>query len=129
MNKEEKKKRAILIADTIQMLLNQIDVFTSQMTEEDIAIMLESKEALEEKISYNQSAMALICALGGNYDSSEDEMKIETLNCLIKIIKVRNEYKEKVKQQKADMIKRNEKLNMMGIKKRRAGLWKKKKKH
>jgi len=115
MSEEEKKQRAALIADTIQMLLQQIDLFTMKMTKEDIEIMLESKQALEDKISYNQSAMALICALGGDYDSSEDEMKIETLNCLIKIIKVRNEYKEKAIKKKEDLIKRKEILNMMGL--------------
>lgn len=115
MTEKEKKERAVLIADTIQMLLQQIDLFTAKMTKEDIEIMLESKQALEDKISYNQSAMALILALGGDYDSSEDEMKIETLNCLIKIIKVRNEYKEKVIKKKEDLIKRKEILNMIGL--------------
>ncbi len=115
MTEKEKKERAVLIADTIQMLLQQIDLFTAKMTKEDIEIMLESKQALENKISYNQSAMALILALGGDYDSSEDEMKIETLNCLIKIIKVRNEYKEKVIKKKEDLIKRKEILNMIGL--------------
>ena len=63
INREDKKARAKLIADTIQMLLQQIDMFSAMMTVEDIEILEESRESLEEKIGMNQSAMALICAL------------------------------------------------------------------
>ena len=115
MNKEEKEKRVKLIADTIEYLMKQIDLFVNQMTFEDIEILIESKEALKEKISRNESAMALIFALGGNYDSSEDEMKIETLDCLIKIIKARNKYKNKILEEKEKMKKRQEALRMMGL--------------
>ena len=115
MDKKEKEKRVKLIADTIEYLMKQIDLFVNQMTYEDIKILIESKEALEEKISRNESAMALIFALGGNYDSSEDEMKIETLDCLIKIIKARNKYKNKILEEKEKMKKRQEALRMMGL--------------
>ena len=115
MNEEEKKQRAKLIAETIEMLLGQIDVFTSMMTAEDIEILEESRASLEEKISYNQSAMALILALGGDYDSAEDEMKIETLNCLIGIIKARNKYRKEAIEKQEVLKKRKEVLRMMGI--------------
>lgn len=115
MDKEEKEKRVKLIADTIEYLMKQIDLFVNQMTYEDIEILIESKEALKEKISRNESAMALIFALGGNYDSSEDEMKIETLDCLIKIIKARNKYKEKLLEQREQIKKRQEALRMLGL--------------
>ena len=115
MDKEEKEKRIKLIADTIDYLMNQIDLFVNQMTYEDIEILIESKEALKEKISRNESAMALIFALGGNYDSSEDEMKIETLDCLIRIIKARNKYKEKVLEQREQIKKKQEALKMLGL--------------
>ena len=115
MKKEEKEKRIKLIADTIDYLMNQIDLFVNQMTYEDIEILIESKEALKEKISRNESAMALIFALGGDYDSSEDEMKIETLDCLIKIIKARNKYKNKVLEKQEEMKKRQETLRMLGL--------------
>lgn len=115
MSEEEKKERVKLIADTIEMLLSQIDMFANMMTKEDIEIMLESKAALEEKISYNQSAMALICALGGDYDSTEDEMKIQTLNCLIKLLQVRNQYKDKMMEKKQEIIKRQEILKMFNL--------------
>ena len=115
MKKEEKEKRIKLIADTIDYLMNQIDLFVNQMTYEDIEILIESKEALKEKISRNESAMALIFALGGDYDSSEDEMKIETLDCLIKIIRARNKYKNKVLEKQEEMKKRQETLRMLGL--------------
>ena len=115
MDKEEIEKRVKLIADTIKHLMNQIDLFVNQMTYEDIEILIESKEALKEKISRNESAMALIFALGGDYDSSEDEMKIETLDCLIKIIRARNKYKNKVLEKQEEMKKRQETLRMLGL--------------
>lgn len=115
MDKEEKEKRVKLIADTIEYLMKQIDLFVEQMTYEDIEILIESKDSLKEKISRNESAMALIFALGGNYDSSEDEMKIETLDCLIKIMKARNKYKEKVLEEKEKIKKRQEALRMLGL--------------
>lgn len=115
MTEEEKEKRVKLIADTIEYLMNQIDLFVNQMTYEDIEILIECKDSLKEKISRNESAMALIFALGGNYDSSEDEMKIETLDCLIRIIKARNKYKNKVLEEQEKMKKRNEALKMLGL--------------
>lgn len=115
MDKEEKEKRVKLIAETIEYLMKQIDLFVNQMTYEDIEILIESKEALKEKISRNESAMALIFALGGDYDSSEDEMKIETLDCLIKIIRARNKYKNKVLEKQEEMKKRQETLRMLGL--------------
>ena len=115
MTEEEKEKRVKLIADTIEHLMNQIDLFVSQMNYEDIELLLECKDTLKEKISRNESAMALIFALGGNYDSSEDEMKIETLDCLIRIIKARNKYKNKMLEEQEKMKKRNEALKMFGL--------------
>lgn len=115
MTEEEKEKRVKLIADTIEYLMNQIDLFVNQMTYEDIEILIECKDSLKEKISRNESAMALIFALGGNYDSSEDEMKIETLDCLIRIIRARNKYKNKVLEEQEKMKKRNEALKMLGL--------------
>ena len=42
-------------------------------------------------------------------------MKIETLDCLIKIIKARNKYKEKVLEQREQIKKRQEALKMLGL--------------
>lgn len=115
MSEEEKKERVKLIADTIEMLLQQVDMFTNMMTAEDIEILEESRSTLEKKIAHNQSAMALILALGGDYDSAEDEMKVETLNCLIGLIKARNKYKEEALEKQKQLIQRREALRMMGL--------------
>lgn len=115
MNEEEKKKRVQLIADTVQHLLQQIDMFSNMMTAEDIDILIECKDKLQEKILHNESAMAFILALGGNYDSAEDEMKIETLDCLIKMMRARNKYKEKVLEEQEKVKKRQEALRMLGL--------------
>lgn len=115
MTDKEKEDRVKLIADTIEYLMQQIDLFVNQMTYEDIEILIECKYSLKEKISHNESAMALIFALGGNYDSSEDEMKIETLDCLIRIIKARNKYKDHILEEKEKIKKRQEALRMLGI--------------
>ena len=115
MTDKEKEDRVKLIADTIDHLMKQIDLFVNQMTYEDVEILIECKDSLKEKISRNESAMALIFALGGNYDSSEDEMKIETLDCLIRIIKARNKYKNKILEEKEKIKKRQEALRMLNL--------------
>lgn len=115
MNEKEKKERVQLIADTLQMLLEQIDVFTMNFTKEDLEILEESKEELEERILHNNSALPLIYALGGSYDSAEDEMKIESLEGLINIIKARNEYKDKIMKIKEEQTKNKEILKLMGL--------------
>lgn len=63
MNETEKRERTQLIADTVQYLLQQIDMFVNAMTAEDIDILIECKDKLQEKILNNESAMALILAL------------------------------------------------------------------
>ena len=50
-----------------------------------------------------------------NSDISLDEMKIETLDCLIRIIKARNKYKEKVLEQREQIKKKQEALKMLGL--------------
>lgn len=115
MNENEKKERIQLIADTLEMLLQQIDVFTMNFTKEDLEILEKSKEKLEEKILHNNSALPLIYALGGDYDDTEDRMKIETLEGLISIIKSRNEYKDKAIKIKEEKAKRQEILKLMDL--------------
>ncbi len=63
MKEVEKEKRIQLIADTVQHLLQQIDMFANMMTSEDIDILIECKDKLQEKILHNESAMAFILAL------------------------------------------------------------------
>ena len=96
MDDEEKKKKVQAIADILQNLLQQVDIFTQVLTKEDFEILEEARSELESKISYKQSAMPLLFAIGADPDTTEDEMKLKTINLLIELIKARIEYKEEM---------------------------------
>lgn len=112
---EDKKVKAQILADKLNNILPLIDGFMESLTEEDFELLQESKQALKDRINTNTSAMPLILACGGNYDDTEDRMKIKTLDCLIDLIKARKEYREekiKIEQNKSNM---QEVLNIFGI--------------
>ena len=88
---EDKKEKAQILADKLNNILPLIDGFMNSLNEEDYELLEESRQALKERINVNTSAMALIIACGGNYDDTEDRMKIKTLDCLIDLIKARKE--------------------------------------
>lgn len=91
---KDKETKVQILADKLDNTLMLIDSFMNSLNEEDFELLKEAKESLEEKISINNSALPLILACGGNYDNTEDRMKIKTLDCLIELIKARKEYKE-----------------------------------
>ncbi len=100
LNKEEKVK---ILAEKLNNILPLLDGFMNSLNEEDFELLEESKEVLQEKININNSALVLINACGGDYDDTEDRMKVKTLDCLIDLLKVRKEYKEeKMKQEKTN---------------------------
>lgn len=115
MSKADKKEKAQILADKLNSILPLIDSFMDSLNEEEFELLEESRQALKERINKNTSAMPLILACGGNYDDTEDRMKIKTLDCLIDLIKVRKEYKEeKIKaQEKQQNI--QEVLNLFGM--------------
>lgn len=96
MEDKEKKQKIQAIADVIQDLLQQVDIFTQVLTIEDFELLEEAKSSLKEKISYKQSAMPLLFAIGAEADTTEDEMKLKTLNLLIDLMKARIEYREEL---------------------------------
>lgn len=96
MKKEEKKEKVQAIADIIQDLLQQVDLFTQVLSKEDFEILEEAKETLKNKISYKQSASPLLFAIGADADTTEDEMKLKTINLLIDLMKTRIEFKEEM---------------------------------
>lgn len=83
-----------LLADKIMSLLPLVDGIMESMDNEDFELLEEARECLEAKINYGNSASIVIIALGGNYDDTEDKMKVRTLDCLVELIKARKEYKE-----------------------------------
>ena len=118
MNEKEKKQKVQTIADVITNLLQQVDIFTQVLTTEDFEILEEAERSLEEKINYKQSAMPLLLAMGAEADTTEDEMKLKTLNLLIDLIKARIEYREEMIEIQSRNEKKNEAINMfrsMGI--------------
>lgn len=91
---DNKKEKAQILADKLTALLPLIDGFMNSLDDEDFELLEESKKALKEKININNSAMPLIMACGGDYNDTEDIMKLKTLESLIELIKVRKEYKD-----------------------------------
>lgn len=115
MNKNEQQEKIQMVADIVQMLLEQVDMFTSTFTKDDFEILNLSKEELQNKISRNMSALPLIIACGGNYDSLEDKMKLKTLTLLIELIKVRVEFREKLLEKQKQIKNKKEILNLFQI--------------
>ena len=52
-------------------------------------LLHKTKESLSEKINHNESALTVILALGGRYDSDIDRAKVEELDALIALLKAR----------------------------------------
>lgn len=95
---EDKESKIIELSTRIESLLTLVDMFANEV-ENDIDLLEETKKALQDKISHNESALPIIIALGGDYDSTEDILKLKTLDYLILLVKARIEYKnEKIKQ-------------------------------
>ena len=103
------------ISSIITSLMQQVDLFTATLNEEDFKLLEEAKENLENHISHNMSALPIIMACGGNYDSMEDEMKLKTLKLLIELIKTRIEYRENIKKQKESEKNKKEILELFGL--------------
>lgn len=112
---KDKKEKAQILADKLNNILPLIDGFMNSLNEEDYELLEESRQALEERINVNISAMALIIACGGNYDDTEDRMKIKTLDCLIDLIKARKEYKEEKIKAQEKQKNMQEVLNIFGM--------------
>lgn len=112
---ENKKEKVQVLADKLETILPLIDNFMEGMSEEDFQLLEESRDSLKDKISTNNSALALIYACGGIYDDTEDYMKIKTLDCLIDLLKVRHEYREKKLELIEKQQKQQEVLNLFGL--------------
>lgn len=97
--REDKKIKIQILADRLTPLLQLVDGFMESLTDEDYELLKETKDCLQDKINYGNSASVVIMALGGNYNDTEDRMKIKTLDCLIDLLKSRREYKETLLEQ------------------------------
>lgn len=52
-------------------------------------LLAEVKTSLKEKVSYNESVLPVIMAMGGSYDSDVDRAKIEEIEALQNLLKAR----------------------------------------
>lgn len=112
---KDKEKKVNILAEKLNNILPLIDAFMNSLNEEDFELLEESKKALEDKINTNNSALVLINACGGDYDDTEDRMKIKTLDCLIDILKARKEYKEELIEKQKENENKQEILKLFGL--------------
>lgn len=81
------------IGDFAEKLSEFFLLFDSMFLYEENAeeMLLAVKESLEEQINYNESALAVIAALGGMYDSGGDRAKVKETDALLRLVKARKE--------------------------------------
>ena len=111
MNKEKTQ----VLADKLSLILPIIDNFMNELDYKDFELLEQSKEVLEEKINTNNSALVIINACGGDYDDTEDRMKVKTLECLIELIKVRLEYRDEMLKKEKQKDNEQEVLKLFGL--------------
>ena len=109
---EDKKIKIQILADRLTPLLQLVDGFMESLTDEDYELLKETKDCLQDKINYGNSASVVIMALGGNYDDTEDRMKIKTVDCLIDLLKSRKEYKKALVKQQEEQKNRQEVIDV-----------------
>lgn len=109
------KEKIQILADKLSLIFPIIDNFANELEKEDFELLQQSKEVLEDKININNSAMAIICACGGDYDDTEDKMKVKTLECLIELIKVRLEFRDEMIKKENEKDNNQEVLEMFGL--------------
>ena len=110
--REDKKIKIQILADRLTPLLQLVDGFMESLTDEDYKLLKETKDCLQDKINYGNSASVVIMALGGNYNDTEDRMKIKTLDCLIDLLKSRKEYKKALVKQQEEQKNRKEAIDV-----------------
>lgn len=109
---ENLKEKVQILADKLQSLLPLVDIFMNSISDEDFELLKTAREGLEDKIISGNSASVVIMALGGNYNDTEDRMKVKTLDCLIELIKTRKEYREALLKKQEKQRNRQEAINM-----------------
>ena len=94
INEKKLKEKVQILADRLQLLLPLVDGFVNSISDEDLELLEMARNSLEDKINYGNSTLVVTIALGGNYNDTEDRMKMKTLDNLIQLIKTRKEYRE-----------------------------------
>lgn len=112
------KEKIQVLADTIENLLQQVDMFTLVLTKDDFKLLEKARDSLKDKIIYKQSATPLLYAIGINPDTTEDEMKLKTLDLVIELMKTRIQFKEEMTKLQQNNKNKQDAINLfkgMGI--------------
>lgn len=111
----DKKIKIQLLADRLQGLLQVTDIFIDSLEDGDFELLEQTKESLINKISTNNGALPIIMAFGGAYDDTEDKAKVDTLDCLISMIKTRKELREYLLQAEKQKENMQDVLSIFGV--------------
>lgn len=103
------------VANLLSGISYTINKLKEKLNKEDFKLLEKAKKELENHISRNMSALSIIMACGGNYDSMEDEAKLKTLDLLIELMKTRIEYREKLKEQQESNKNKEDILKIFGL--------------
>lgn len=112
---DNKKEKAKILADRLIALLPLIDGFMESLENEEFELLEECKKSLREKINMSNSALPIIMACGGDYNDTEDTMKLKTLESLIELIKVRKEFKESMIAKQKENQNKQDVLRLFGL--------------
>ena len=110
-----RKEKIQILADKLNNVIPLLDGFMNTLDDEEFDLLEETRDVLSEKINRNNGAMAIIVACGGNYDDTEDRLKIKTLDCIIELLKVRKEYKEEMIEKQKENENKKEVLKLFGM--------------
>jgi len=78
------------LAENLKGFFGLFDIYFLHNPEgEDL--LKQAKASLEEKVSRNESLMAVLTAIGENYDSAIDQAKIKELDALLQLLAARRE--------------------------------------
>ena len=83
--------------------------------EEAEELLKETQASLEEKISFNNSALPVIMAMGSTYQSDMDSAKTKEIDALIKLIAIRKRLRELAEEEHRKKRNRDVLSNMFGM--------------
>ena len=72
----ERQQKINELAERITELMFTLDIQFVTFSDEEMQLLYETKQSLRDKIRHNEAAFPMILALGGNYDSELDKLKL-----------------------------------------------------
>lgn len=105
------------VKEFAESISNFFLVFDGLFLYEDDAEQLlnDVKKSIEEKILHNESALPLIIAMGGNYDSEIDRAKVEEIKALLDMLKARKNLQKATENQNKKKNNNAEILALFGL--------------